>query len=616
MSLLVSRIPTATTSHGDLDGTRTASLSSTRSTKSSMAMGIDKYNAECRAIVMRCSAEWRRTVERMGRWMDFNNDYKTLNPSFMGTVWWVFKQLWDKDLVYKGVKVMPYSTGLTTPLSTFEAGLDYRDVVDPSVVISFPLIDDPETSLLWTTTPWTVFSNMALDPKKAKFQEITGTEREGPKWVEYKTKAWKVVNDDYVTSDAGTGIVHQAPTFGEDDHRVCVREGVLKEDEMPPCPINETDNFEGQYVKAHSLTLTLSVGVLALLFSTALCRLGSSVPSISTEQLVNNHAETRWVPQSVSDSRFANWLKIARDWNISRNRYWGTPLPLCASEDLEEREVFDCWVESGSMPYAQIHYPFENKEGFNERFPADFIAEGLDQTRGWFYTLLVLATLLFDTAPWKNLIVTCIVLAEDGRKMSKSLKNYPGPNEILARYGADALRRASQETSPVEFTFNVHAKTLENVMDRWILVRCQSLIQLVKTEMEGLIDELTNWYIRFNRLRLKGANGLADTVAALNTLFEGLLTLCRTMSSSTRFLTENIYQGLRPFPPTSQEDIQALEFGNDPRSVHFLSFPHVREEYFDPVIERQVTHMQTVIDPSKRNDTDRRVFKHTWVIAA
>ncbi|KAH8927176.1 isoleucyl-tRNA synthetase [Atractiella rhizophila] len=745
-----------------------------------MAMGIDKYNAECRAIVMRYSAEWRRTVERMGRWIDFDNDYKTLNPSFMETVWWVFKQLWDKDLVYQGVKVMPYSTGLTTPLSNFEAGLDYRDVVDPSVVVSFPLIDDPETSLLaWTTTPWTLFSNMALcvhpeftyikifdeekkqnfiicdkllnaiykDPKKAKFkklQEWKGKDLNGWRYKpmfqhfyeQYKTKAWKVVNDDYVTSDAGTGIVHQAPAFGEDDHRVCVREGVLKEDEMPPCPINETGKytsyipeFEGQYVKDADKGITRAIKAMnclvhqgTLTHSYPFCwRSGTpllyrSVPAWfirvanSTEQLVNNNAQTRWVPQSVSDSRFANWLKNARDWNISRNRYWGTPLPLWASEDLEEivcvgsleelnelagcgiltdlhretvdkisvpskkgkgqlrrvEEVFDCWFESGSMPYAQIHYPFENKEGFNERFPADFIAEGLDQTRGWFYTLLVLATLLFDTAPWKNLIVTGIVLAEDGRKMSKSLKNYPDPNEILARYGADALRcvlcmasglaeqparlylinspvvrgenlrfkdsgvkevisrallpwlnsfrfflgqvELLKKTSQVEFTFNVHAKKSENVMDRWILARCQSLIRLVKTEMEayrlytilprllGLIDELTNWYIRFNRLRLKGANGLDDTVAALNTLFEALLTLCRTMSSFTPFLTENIYQGLRPFLPTSQEDIQALEFGNDPRSVHFLSFPHVREEYFDPVIERQVTRMQTVID--------------------
>ncbi|KAF8997347.1 hypothetical protein BDZ89DRAFT_1148602, partial [Hymenopellis radicata] len=426
------------------------------------------------------------------------------------------------------------------------------------------------------------------------------------------------------------------------------------------------------------------------------------------DDLVKNNAETLWVPQSVGDGRFGNWLANARDWNVSRNRYWGTPIPLWASDDLEEvrltalcdatlilyaqldfrsfvlvqlkssksypektgivdlhresvdgitipssqgkgvlrrvEEVFDCWFESGSMPYAQLHYPFENKELFENTFPAHFVSEGIDQTRGWFYTLLVLSTHLFGRAPWKNLIVTGLVLAADGKKMSKSLKNYPDPNLVIDQYGADATRmflvnspivrgdnlRFREEgvrevisrvllpwlnsfrfflgqvtlfkkTTGRDFKYDAYAPLPVNVMDRWILARCQSLIKLVREEMAAyrlytiiprlldLVDELTNWYIRFNRKRLKGENGEDDTLSALNTLFEALFTLCRTMSSYTPFLTENLYQSLRTYIP---EDTAA----GDTRSIHFISFPEVKEEYFHPDIERQVKRMQSVIE--------------------
>ncbi|KAF9263296.1 isoleucine-tRNA ligase [Marasmius fiardii PR-910] len=723
-----------------------------------MALGIDKYNAECRKIVMRYADEWRATVERMGRWIDFDDDYKTLNTSFMESVWWAFSELYKKGMVYRGLRVMPYSTGCTTPVSNMEAGLAYQDVNDPAITVSFPLVDDPKTSLLaWTTTPWTLPSNLALcvhpeytyikihdqekdqnfiihedllttlykDPKKAKFKKLAqfiGSDMKGWRYVpvfeyfteKFEDKAFRILNDTYVTAADGTGIVHQAPAFGEDDHRIALAHGILREDEMPPCPIDdrgyftkEVTDFAGQYVKAADSQIQKVLKAKGRLIvqsnlkhSYPFCwrsktpLIYRAVPSWFVrvtpivEQLIKNNGETLWVPQYVGDNRFGNWLASARDWNVSRNRYWGTPLPLWVSEDLEEivpigsveelerlsgikgitdihkdkidhitipskmgkgdlkrvEEVFDCWFESGSMPYAQVHYPFENKELFESSFPASFISEGMDQTRGWFYTLLVLSTHLFGKAPWKNLIVTGLVLAADGKKMSKSLRNFPDPNLIINQYGADATRmylvnspivrgdnlRFREEgvkdvisrvllpwlnsfrfflaqvallkkTTGHEFKYNPHAGLPQNVMDRWVLARCQSLIKLVREEMAAyrlytiiprlldLVDELTNWYIRFNRKRLKGEDGLEDTLSALNALFETLFTLCRTMSSYTPFLTENLYQTLRLYIP---EDPNAT----DTRSVHFLSFPEVKEEYFDADIERQVARMQKVIE--------------------
>ncbi|KDR75176.1 hypothetical protein GALMADRAFT_249129 [Galerina marginata CBS 339.88] len=723
-----------------------------------LKMGIDKYNEECRKIVMRYSSEWRQTVERMGRWIDFDNDYKTLNVTFMESVWWAFSELFKKGMVYRGLRVMPYSTGCTTPLSNFEAGQAYKDVNDPAVTVSFPLVDDPKTSLLaWTTTPWTLPSNLGLcvhpdytyikihdterdqnfiihenllrtlykDPKKAKFKKIAqfqGSDMKGWRYVplfeyftdQFEDKAFRVLVDTYVTDADGTGIVHQAPAFGEDDHRIAIAHGVLRADEMPPCPIDdgghftkEVPDFAGLHVKAADSPIQKFLKTKGRLIvqstlnhSYPFCwRSGTpliyrAIPvwfvkvTPIVDELVANNEGTRWVPQSVGDNRFGNWLANARDWNVSRNRYWGTPMPLWVSDDMEEvvcvssvaeleelsgvtgvtdlhrdkidhitipskqgkgvlkriEEVFDCWFESGSMPYAQLHYPFENKELFERTHPADFVSEGIDQTRGWFYTLLVLSTHLFGKAPWKNLIVTGLVLAADGKKMSKSLKNYPDPNIIIDQYGADATRmflvnspivrgdnlRFREEgvrevisrvllpwlnsfrfflghaallkkTTGTEFKYNEHAPLPDNVMDRWILARCQSLIRLVREEMAAyrlytiiprlldLVDELTNWYIRFNRKRLKGEDGKEDNISALNTLFEALFTLCRTMSSYTPFITENLYQSLRTFIPENTA-------ARDTRSVHFLSFPEVKEEYFDSDIERQVQRMQAVID--------------------
>ncbi|KAG6017454.1 Isoleucine--tRNA ligase, cytoplasmic [Claviceps pusilla] len=722
--------------------------------------GIEKYNEECRAIVMRYASEWRSTIERLGRWIDFDNDYKTMDPKFMESVWWVFKQLFDKGQVYQGHRVMPYSTVLTTALSNFEANQNYQDVTDPAIVVSFPLLDDPNIHLLaWTTTPWTLPSHTGLavhpefdyikihdeqsgkifilleqllstlykDPKKAKFSRlgnVKGKDMLGWRYKplfdyfydEFKDFGFQVLSGTYVTADSGTGIVHQAPAFGEEDYNVAAAAGVINDKRPPPDPLNDTGHFTskvpdfaGLHVKEadkHIIKFLKATDRLVvesqLRHSYPMCPRSDTpliyrampswfirIPEIIPDML-NNIEGSHWVPSFVKERRFASWIANARDWNVGRNRYWGTPIPLWVSDDLEERvcigsveelrelsgfqgelhdihrdkvdhitipskkgkgtlkrvdEVFDCWFESGSMPYASQHYPFENVERFKNSFPGDFIAEGLDQTRGWFYTLLVLGTHLFGRSPFQNCVVNGIVLAEDGKKMSKRLKNYPDPAIVMDKYGSDALRlylinspvvRAEplrfkesgvkevvqkvllplwnsykffegqtallKKTEGVDYMWNPDMESNnENVMDRWILASCQSLLEFVNAEMREyrlytvvprlleLIDNTTNWYIRFNRRRLKGENGVHDTQHALNALFEVLYTLCRGLAPFTPFLSDTIYLKLLSHIPKT---LQA----QDSRCVHFLPFPEVRKELFNSEVERRVSRMQRVID--------------------
>lgn len=713
-------------------------------------LGIKGYNDECRAIVQRYTAQWRKTINRIGRWVDFDHDYKTMDPWYMESVWWVVKQLWDKGLIYRGEKVVPFSTALGTVLSNFEAGSNYQDVQDPSVTVLFKLQGSDRWLAAWTTTPWTLPSNLALCVREdityleaydaelgrtiilaeARLDEIAkhkslevrgqlkGSDLVGlsyePLFDYFKEMrsqgAFVVLADDYVSTESGTGIVHQAPAFGEDDFRVLRSAGIS----ATACPVDmagkftqEVSDYAGQHVKEADKQIIKHLKASGQLYihevinhSYPFCP-RSDTPIIyrtidswyvKVEQLRDKllaaNAAIRWVPEHIKHGRMGNWLEGAVDWAISRNRYWGTPLPiwindetgamLCVGareelaaltgtrlDDLHREtvdpltfslegepgtyrrveEVLDCWFESGSMPYAQLHYPFENEALFQQGFPAEFVSEGLDQTRGWFYTLIVLGTALFDAPPFKNVIVSGIVMAGDGKKMSKRLRNYTPPDELMEAQGADALRlylinsglvKGEEQRFTDEDVKDMVRRALlpwlnafrflhtyasidgwrpsgqpaapTNIMDQWLLSRLESLKASIATEMEAyrlynvvpalftFIEDLTNWYIRLNRSRFWRSGMDEDKAQAYQTLYETLHELCLTMAPFAPFLAESIYRSLATFSTESLPD-----------SVHLCPYPEAKEERIKPLLEQAVTRMQHIILLGRQKRNQARV---------
>ncbi len=708
------------------------------SRKAILEYGVDKYNAACRSIVQRYSNEWKTTVRRTGRWIDMENAYFTMSVEFMQSVWWVFQELWKKGLIYEGHKVVPYSTGVSTALSNFEANLNYKQVQDPAVTVTFPVDGQPGVSILaWTTTPWTLPSNLGLavhrdtdyvrvkelssgnqyilaqallpsvfkDPAKdvEVLETVKGEKLIGltytPIFDYFASKkaegAFRVIHSDHVTTESGTGVVHMAPAFGEEDYQACKAAG------LPfVCPVDDDGMFtsevpdhQGKRVKEADKDLIAQLKQKGRLFrhdtithSYPFCW-RSDTPLIYRavsswfvavekikERLIANNQTTHWVPEHLRDGRFGNWLENARDWAISRNRFWGTPIPvwrnaegemLCigSREELERlsgkkvndlhmefvdqieipsptgksplkrvSEVLDCWFESGSMPYAQWGYPFQNEKEFKSTYPADFIAEGLDQTRGWFYTLMVIGTALYDQAPFKNVVVNGLVLAEDGKKMSKSLKNYPDPNELLDKHGADALRlymidspvvKAQElkfsETGVVDvvrrillrwwnsYAFFINyaniddfrpkggARQSPNLLDQWILSRLNTLIANTEAEMAAyrlynvvpqllqFVDDLTNTYIRFNRSHFWADGMPEDKRYAYETLYEVLLSLSKLMAPFAPFLAESTYQNLARVLSDARE------------SVHLETFPVSDAALIRPELEEAVRAMDALV---------------------
>jgi len=713
--------------------------------------GIEPFIQECKKSVWKYLHEWEKMSEQVGYWADMEHPYITYENYYIESEWWSLKQIFDKGLLYEGHKIVPYCPRCGTALSSHEVAQGYKNVKEVSAFVRFAVKGQENTYLLaWTTTPWTLPSNLALcvnpsatycklkaDDGKIYYmakalvdtvfanreteiiEEMTGAELEGMEYeplyrfVEPDKKAWYVVSDNYVTMEDGTGIVHMAPAFGEDDNRVCREKG------LPFVNLVDTQGkfvegttWAGMFVKDADPLVLKDLEERGLLFAgvpfahdypfcwrcdTPLLYYARPTWFIKMtavrDQLVRNNRTVNWMPDNIKEGRMGNFLENVIDWGLSRERYWGTPLPVwrcecghlhvigsiqelremaisdpgpdielhrpfidavtircpeCGGEMHRVKEVIDCWYDSGSMPFAQWHYPFEHKEEFEKNFPADFISEAVDQTRGWFYTLEAISTVLFDRAPFKNCIVMGHVQDAEGRKMSKHLGNVVDPFVMLDKFGADALRWYFYTTSapwlPSRFSeeavqegqrkflatlqntyaffamyaqidgFDPTAHPLDKVeltlMDRWILSRLNTLIRKVDadlsqykvtepaTALADFVDELSNWYVRRGRERFWGKGMAGEKEAAFATLYHVLVTLSKLSAPFIPFLAEEIYQNL-----------VVNNVPGAPESVHLCDFPVCDESMIDTDMEEQMDALLEVIQLGRacRNTANMKV---------
>lgn len=687
--------------------------------------GMEPFIQKCKESVWQYKEMWEEFSGHVGFWADMEDPYVTYHNNFIESEWWALKQIWDKGLLYKGHKIVPYCPRCGTPLSSHEVAQGYKEVKERSAYVKFKVKEEDAYLLAWTTTPWTLPSNLALcvNPEityvKVRHEEqvyymaeaLVSSVFEGEteilasfpgKDLEYKEyeplypfaekvikkKAFFVTCDDYVTTSDGSGIVHMAPAFGEDDSRVCRKydlpfvQFVDNKGEMT----KETD-WEGTFVKDADPLIIKDLKIRGLLLKAPVfehsyphcwrcdtpllyyARESWFIKMTSVkEDLIKNNNTVNWIPESIGKGRFGDWLENLQDWGISRNRYWGTPLnvwececghqhaigsieelksmskncpeeielhrpfidavtltcPECGKEMHRVPEVIDCWFDSGSMPFAQWHYPFENKEIFEENYPADFISEAVDQTRGWFYSLIAISTLLFNKAPYKNVIVLGHVQDENGRKMSKSKGNAVDPMDALRKHGADAIRWYFYENSapwlPNRFHdgavkegqrkfmgtlwntyaffvlyanidgFDASKYTLEyetlSVMDKWLLSRLNTVVKAVDDNLsdykvtetakvlQEFVDELSNWYVRRSRERFWAKELTQDKINAYMTLYTALVSVIKAAAPMIPFMTEDIYQNLvRSIDQTA------------PESIHLCDFPVVQEDWIDTALE-------------------------------
>ena len=703
------------------------------------AYGMEPFIQHCKDSVWKYKGMWEEFSDAVGFWADMEHPYVTYDNNYIESEWWALKQIWDKKLLYKGYKIVPYCPRCGTPLSSHEVAQGYKDVKERSAIARFKVKGEDAYILAWTTTPWTLPSNVALcvNPDetyiKVKMKEedyvyylaqaladtvlgegtydvletYKGTDLEYKEYEPLYQCAADVACDSYVTMTDGTGVVHIAPAFGEDDSKVgrkydlpflqmvdengmmtketkwaghsCIKRVDLEgENGVSPEVIKDlkergllfsAPNFEHSYPHCWRCDTPLIYYARESWFIKM---------TAVKDDLIRNNNTVNWIPESIGKGRFGNWLENIQDWGISRNRYWGTPLnvwececgcqhaigsiaelksmsdncpddielhrpfidavtikcPECGKEMHRVPEVIDCWFDSGSMPFAQHHYPFENEKLFKEQYPADFISEAVDQTRGWFYSLMAISTLLFNQSPFRNVIVLGHVQDENGQKMSKSKGNAVDPMEALREYGADAIRWYFYSNSAPWLPNRFHKKavlegrskfmgTLYNtyafyvlyaeidqfdpmkytldygklsVMDKWLLSKLNSTVKAVDANLaaykipetakvlQEFVDDMSNWYVRRSRERFWAKGMEQDKINAYMTLYTALVTICKAAAPMIPFMTEEIYR-----------NIVVNVDKNAPESIHFCDFPEVNEEWIDTKLEEDMDHVLQIV---------------------